>query len=412
MCKGLNTGADPFLMNFMYLTRKQQRMMDGEEGIAVRKSMELLVALGNVFGAEKLVPVESAHISGVSYKNLGEAGTEWLEEQAAMGAKCRIRATLNPAGMDMEKWQEMGVPEEFAIGQKRVLDAFTTMGVEPTCTCTPYLIGHVPRRGTQVAWAESNAVCFVNSVLGALTNRESGPTTLASAVTGVSALYGYRIKENRKPVKIVQIEADLSTRLDYSAVGYVTGKLMKSDVPYFKGLGSPDMESMKTMGAACATSGAITLWHGEGITPESEWASGYLEGIETVTITQADLEEARNKLVSDPDNPTYCIGCPHCSIKEMEETANLVKGKDLKGKLWVFTSRGVYDQAEKGGLVKIIEDAGGRVYRDTCMVVAPLHKMGWHGVGTNSFKGGHYSVAHGFDTKLTTVDKLVKEASE
>jgi len=163
-------------------------MMDGEEGIAVRKSLELLVALGSVFGAEKLVPVESAHISGVSYKNLGEAGTEWLEEQAAMGAKCRIRATLNPAGMDMEKWEEMGVPEEFAIGQKRVLDAFVSMGVEPTCTCTPYLIGHVPRRGTQVAWAESNAVCFVNSVLGARTNRESGPTTLASAVTGVAAL--------------------------------------------------------------------------------------------------------------------------------------------------------------------------------------------------------------------------------
>ena len=133
---------------------------------------------------------------------------------------------------------------------------------------------------------------------------------------------------------------------------------------------------------------------------------------ETVTITQADLDEARSRLVSDPDHPTYCIGCPHCSLKEMEETANLVKGKDLKGKLWVFTSRGVYEQADKAGLVKIIEDAGGRVYRDTCMVVAPLHEMGWHGVGTNSFKGGHYSVAHGFDTKLNTVDKLVKEAAE
>ena len=386
--------------------------MTGEEGDAVRKSMELLVALGNVFGAEKLVPVESAHISGVSYKNLGEAGTEWLEEQAAMGAKCRIRATLNPAGMDMGKWMEMNVPPEFAEGQKRVLKAFTDMGVEPTCTCTPYLIGHVPRRGTQVAWAESNAVCFVNSVLCARTNRESGPTTLASAVTGVAAYYGYRLTENRKPEKIIDVRADLASRLDYSALGYVTGKLVKSAVPYFKSMGNPDMESMKTLGAACATSGGVALWHGEGVTPEARWASQYLEGLETLTVDREDLEEAMEKLMSDPENLTYCIGCPHCSLKEIEETANLVRGKDLKGRLWVFTSRVVYERAEEAGLIKVIEDAGGRVYRDTCMVVAPLHEMGWHGVGTNSMKGGHYSVSHGFPTKIATVDKLIEEASK
>jgi len=395
----------------MYLTKKQRQMLEGEEGEAVRKAMELLVALGNVFGAEKLIPVESAHISGVSYKNLGEAGTEWLEEQAAMGARCRIKATLNPAGMDMEKWREMKVPPEFAEGQKRVIKAFMDMGVEATCTCTPYLIGHVPRRGTQVAWAESNAVCFVNSVLGARTNRESGPTTLASAVTGLAAYYGYRLTENRRPGKIIEVEAELRSRLDYSALGYVTGGLVRSSVPYLRGMGSPDMESMKTFGAACATSGGVALWHGEGITPEAAWASQYLEGLETITIDQGDIEEAKAKLTSSPSNPTICIGCPHCSLKELEEIANLVRGKNLGGKLWVFTSRVIYDQADKGGLIKIIEDAGGRVYRDTCMVVAPLREMGWCGVATNSMKGGHYSVAHGFPTRLAPVEKLVEEAS-
>lgn len=386
--------------------------MGGEEGEAVRKSMELLVALGNVFEAEKLVPVESAHISGVSYKNLGEAGTEWLEEQAMMGAKCRIKATLNPAGMDMEKWEEMKVPQEFAEGQKRVINAFSDMGIEPTCTCTPYLIGHVPRRGTQVAWAESNAVCFVNSVLGARTNRESGPTTLASAVTGVTAYYGYRLTENRKAEKIIDIQVELESRLDYSALGYVIGKLMRSSVPYFKNMANPDIESLKTLGAACATSGGITLWHAEDITPEAEWASQYLEGVETITVEKKDLENAKERLMSDPKNPTYCIGCPHCSLSEIEETANLVKGKELHGRLWVFTSRSVYQQAETAGLIKVIENAGGRVYRDTCMVVAPLHEMGWTGVGTNSMKGGHYSVAHGFPTRLATMDKLIEEASQ
>lgn len=395
----------------MYLTRLQEKMLNGEEGYSARKSMELLMALGEVFGAEKMVPVESAHISGVSYKNLGEAGTEWLEEQAANGAKCRIRATLNPAGMDMEKWEEMKVPQDFAEGQKRVLKAFSEMGVEPTCTCTPYLIGHVPRRGTQVAWAESNAICFVNSVIGARTNRESGPTTLASAVTGVAAYYGYRIKENRRPEKIIELDFDLESRLDYSALGYVTGKIVKSSVPYFKNIGHPDVESMKTLGAACATSGGVALWHGKGVTPEAEWASQYMEGLEAITISRRDLEEAKSKLVSDVENPTICIGCPHCSLKEIEETANLVKGKNLRGNLWVFTSRVVYEQANRAGLIKVIEDAGGRVYRDTCMVVAPLHEMGWHSVGTNSMKGGHYSVSHGFPTKINTIDRLIEEGS-
>jgi predicted aconitase len=395
----------------MYLTRLQERMINGDEGYSVRKAMELLVALGEVFGAEKMVPVESAHISGVSYKNLGDAGTEWLEEQAAMGAKCRIRATLNPAGMDIDKWEEMKIPKDFAEGQIRVLKAFTEMGVEPTCTCTPYLIGYAPRRGAQVSWAESNAICYVNSVLGARTNRESGPTTLASAVTGVAAYYGYRITENRRPEKIIEIDFELESRLDYSALGYVTGKIVKSTVPYFKNMGDPDIESMKTLGAACATSGGVALWHGEGVTPEAEWASQYLEGLEVFSIGRDDLEEAKSKLVSDVEKATICIGCPHCSLKEIEETANLVKGKDLGGNLWVFTSRVVYEQANQAGLIKIIEDAGGRVYRDTCMVVAPLHEMGWHSVGTNSMKGGHYSVSHGFPTKINTIDKLIEEGS-
>ncbi|MCW4051360.1 MAG: aconitase X catalytic domain-containing protein [Candidatus Bathyarchaeota archaeon] len=396
----------------MYLTREQERMMEGEKGVAVRKSMELLVALGEVFEAERLIPVESAHISGVSYKNLGDAGTEWLEEHASMGARCKVRATLNPAGMDMEKWREMNVTPEFAEGQRRVIDAFTSMGVEPTCTCTPYLIGHVPRRGTQVAWAESNAVCFSNSVIGSRTNRESGPTTLASAVTGLTALYGYRLDENRKPGKIVKIETDLETRMDYSAVGYITGKLLGRTVPYYKSMGKPDLESMKTLGAACATSGGIALWHGEGVTPEAEEAARHLDGLETVAIERKDIEEARESLVCDPDNPTYCIGCPHCSLREMAETAELVKGKDMDGRLWVFTSRGVYQKAVRAGHVKVIEAARGRVYRDTCMVVAPLHEMGWEGVATNSFKGCHYSVAHGFDTKLATLPDLVEGAAK
>jgi predicted aconitase len=385
-------------------------MLAGEYGTGVAKSLELLVALGEVFGAEKLVPVEGAHVSGVSYKNLGDAGLEWLEDQAKLGARAKVRATLNPAGMDMERWREMDVPEKFADGQLRVIHAFEALGIEPTCTCTPYLVGHVPRFGAQIAWAESSAICYSNSVIGARTNRESGPTTIASAITGLTPLYEYRLNENRRPGKLVEVEAKLSDPLDYSALGFVTGKLVGTTVPYFRGLGKPGLESLKTLGAALATSGGVALWHGEGVTPEAEKVKPHLREVEKVTVTEKDLKEARDKFTCELDDPVTCIGCPHCSIHEVGEVAGLCKDKEVEGKLWVFTSRGVHAEAEKKGYIRQIEDAGGKVYVDTCMVVAPLKEMGWKEVALNSFKGAQYSVNMGLKTRMGTAKELVKEA--
>ncbi len=386
-------------------------MLGGEEGTAVAKSMELLVTLGEVFGALRLVPVESAHISGVSYKNLGEAGLEFLEEQAELGSRARVRATLNPAGMDLDRWREMGIPEVFAEKQHRVVQAFERMGVEPTCTCTPYLAGHVPQLGDQIAWAESSAVAYSNSVLGARTNRESGPSTLASAVTGRAPLYGYRLEENRLPGKVVEVEAELKTRLDYSALGYLTGRLLGTTVPYFKGIKRPDLESLKALGAACATSGGIALYHVEGVTPETSAISPEdLRNLEKVCVSGADLAEAASRLSSDVVDPVVCLGCPHCSLKEVREVAGLLKGFELGGRLRVFTSRGVYLEAERLGYIGIIERAGGRVFRDTCMVVAPLREMGWSELATNSYKAAHYASSMGFPTRLGTVPELVEEA--
>ena len=382
-------------------------MLAGEESPAAAKLLELLVALGEVFDAERLVPVESAHISGVSYKNLGEAGLEWLEEQADLGARARIRATLNPAGMDMDRWREMGVPEEFAEGQRRVIETFERMGVEPTCTCTPYLIGHVPEFGSQIAWAESSAVCFSNSVLGARTNRESGPTTLASAVTGLAALYGYRLDENRRPGAVVDVEAELRTTMDYSALGYVTGKRLGTTVPYFRGLGRPSLESMKALGAACATSGGIALWHGEGVTPEAGEMKALIDGLERLSVGEADLKEEVARLTKPLKDPIIVLGCPHSSLGELAEIASLVEGRDMAGKLWVFTSRVVYGEAKEAGHIGVIEAAGGRVFRDTCMVVAPLKEMGWEEVATNSFKAGHYMAAMGLETRMGTIGELL-----
>jgi predicted aconitase len=384
-------------------------MLDGEEGEAIAKSMELLVTLGEVFGAERLTPIRSAHISGVSYKNLGDAGLEFLEEQERLGAHVRVRATLNPAGMDLNEWQNMGVPKYFAEKQTSVIKAFEKMGVEPTCTCTPYLVGNVPQPGSQIAWAESSAVAYSNSVLGARTNRESGPTSLASAITGLAALYGYRLEENRLPQKVVEVEAELTTRLDFSALGYLTGELLGTDVPYFKGIRRPDLESLKTLGAACATSGGIALYHIEDVTHEARSIPNEdLRQLEKISVDGNDLADIVERLSTKTEEPIICLGCPHCSLKELKEAAELLKGKKLSRPFWIFTSRGVYGPAKRLGYLDAIERAGGSVFQDTCMVVAPLKEMGWRGVYTNSCKCAHYTSNMGLSTCLLTADDLMR----
>ncbi|MBS7638770.1 aconitase X catalytic domain-containing protein [Candidatus Bathyarchaeota archaeon] len=396
----------------MYLDRLEEDMLRGEMGPAVARAMELLVALGEVFEAERLVPIEGAHISGVSYKNLDEAGLEFLEDLAELGAKTRVRATLNPAGMDLDLWREMGIPHGFAERQLRVIQAFQRMGVEATCTCTPYLIGNIPRRGSQIAWAESSAVAFSNSVLGARTNRESGPSALASSITGRTPLYGYRIEENRRPGAVVEVEAELKGHLDYSALGYHIGRILGSSVPYIRGIPRADADSLKSLAAASATSGGIALFHVEGVTPEADrFGEEDLKGLERITVEDGDLEEAVSSLSRGVEDPVLCLGCPHCSLEEIWEAARLLRGRRLRGRLWIFTSRGVYREAERRGYIHTILEAGGRVFRDTCMVVAPLKEMGWREIVTDSCKAAHYASSMGLKTRLEPLKGMVEEAS-
>ena len=194
------------------VNKQEQAMLDGKEGYAVRKSMEILVALGEIFGAKSLIDVGSVQVAGVSYHNLGDAGLEFLNSLAADG-KVKVLTTLNPAGMDLENWQQLGISPEFAEKQNLVIDAFKRMGILISCTCTPYLIGNLPLYGEHIAWSESSAVTFANSVLGARTNREGGPSALAAAFVGKTPCYGLHLDENRVPDIHVQVNAELNQAL-------------------------------------------------------------------------------------------------------------------------------------------------------------------------------------------------------
>ena len=181
------------------LSPEERAMLAGDQGAGVRKAMEIIVALGRIYGAERLGPVHSVQVAGVSYHNLGEAGLDFLREWADQGARARVVTTLNPAGMDLRAWRELGFSESFASRQLAVIEAYRRLGARVTCTCTPYLVGNLPQLGDHVAWAESSAVSYANSVLGARTNREGGPSALAAAITGRTALYGLHLDENRRP---------------------------------------------------------------------------------------------------------------------------------------------------------------------------------------------------------------------
>src|SRR5208337_1006913 len=234
----------------MYLTVAEERTLSGENGEVMERMFRLLVSLGEIYGADKMIPVGSAQVSGVSYKSIGMPGVEFLEDYAEKGAKAKIVTFLNPAGMDIEDWKELGIPPNFAEKQLRIMNAFKTMGIVVSATCTPYLAGNLPRFREHIAWSESSAIAFSNSVIGARTNREGGPSALAAALCGVTPNYGLHLDENRKPQLVVNVDATLEDNADFGALGYVVGKQAKNRIPFFKGIKEADTDHLKALGAA------------------------------------------------------------------------------------------------------------------------------------------------------------------
>ncbi len=392
----------------MKLTKQEQAMLNGEEGYAVRKSMEILVALGDIYGAESLIKVGSVQVAGVSYHNLGDAGLEFLNELAKDG-KVRVLTTLNPAGMDLENWKALGISEDFAAKQNLVIDAFTRMGILISCTCTPYLIGNLPRYGEHIAWSESSAVTFANSVLGAKTNREGGPSALAAAFVGKTPCYGLHLDENRVPDVHVQVDAELAKLSDWGALGYAIGKKAENKISYITGIKEADLDELKSFCASVVTYGAKPLFYMKGITPASENVQAPKD---TVTIEQSDIKGAYDNINDQVNDIDFvCVGCPHCSIKEIAQIANLIKGKTVaeNTELWVATSRTAKQLADKHGYTQAIEAAGGKFACDTCMAVAPL-KGRFKALATTSAKGCFYSRQNLMKTKMGSMEECIEAA--
>jgi hypothetical protein len=372
----------------MHLTNAEERLLSGESGEVLERMFRLLVSLGDIYGADKMIPVGSAQVAGVSYKSIGDPGVEFLEDYANKGAVAKIVTFLNPAGMDIEDWQELNVPPAFAEKQLRIMNAFKKMGIVVSATCTPYLAGNLPRFGEHIAWSESSAISFSNSVIGARTNREGGPSALAAALCGVTPNYGLHLTENRKPGVVVNVNARLEDSADFGALGYVVGKKVENKIPYFQGVSYADTDQLKALGAAMAASGAVALYHIENLTPEAHLMK--TEGLEKVTVTERDLQDTFSKLSTGDEPDIVIIGCPHSSLKEIMTISRKLDGRKLKKPLWICTSRVVKEAANRMGLTQTIEKAGGRIVADTCMVVSPIEDMGYKTTGVNSGKAANY----------------------
>jgi predicted aconitase len=391
----------------MYLTREEEFILNGEKGEVYEKVFRLLVRLGDIYGADKMIPVGSVQVAGVSYKSIGDPGRDFLEDFAEKGAKVKVLTFLNPAGMDMENWKELGFPKDFAENQIRIMNAFKKMGIVVTATCTPYLAGNLPRFGEHIAWSESSAVSFSNSVIGARTNREGGPSALAAALCGVTPNYGLHLDENRKPNIVINVGAELKCNSDFGALGYHVGKLIKNKIPYFKGIKDANTDNLKALGAAMAASGAVALYHAENLTPEAKIME--TKGLENVDVTSKEIKETYEKLNTGKDADIVILGCPHASLREIATVAEKLRGKKLSKPLWICTSKAMKETATIMGYTDIIEKAGGKIVCDTCMVVSPIEKMGYKTTGVNSGKAANY--LPGFCKQkvvFNNIDELIK----
>jgi predicted aconitase len=387
----------------MKLTREEQEMLDGRQGDAVQKAMELLVAVGDSYNAERMVFIGSAHLVSANPIGAGKGGTRFIRDLAEKGAKFKVPTTTNPASLELWKWKDMNYSEELYQRQETVSDHIAKMGGILCNTCTPYLIGHIPRMGEHVAWGESSAVLFLNAVLGARTNREGGPSAIAAAITGRTPAYGYHLDENRYgQIKIVNT-VDLKGDSDYATLGYFVGKVAVDRVPVITGISpSVSQDNLKCLGTPFAVTGSVSHYHVVGVTPEAhteEEATGNrkISASNTFEFGEREFKETEVSLsaIGPEEANLVILGCPHASITQLKAYAGVLSGRKVKSgiEMWVQTMHSVKAYAEDIGLAQVIESTGAKLVCNICPAAIPrdfFKKRGYSGAATDSAKMIYY----------------------
>jgi len=375
----------------LHLDSAEEKMLRGELGEAKQFAMEIVSKVGDAVGADGLVPIKSAHVLA-HYSSLHDAGVEVLERFANSGGRFAVPTSVDPASIDLQNWKTFGIPEDYARQQFRLCDAYAKMGGMRCWTCVQYQVCNFPKEGDVLAWAESSAVVFANSVFGSRSNKITAGMDVACAILGLTPRFGMLLDENRQAGVTFRLTLRSLSDLDYRSIGFFVGRNAGARVPSLAGLPtSVTSDQIKHLGAGAAAAGPVTMIHLPGITPGSKTmaeASGG-EKVEEIEITRSSLSDVESDLNQTSELPDLvAFGVPHLSINELGELARLIEGRELrKGvKLYAYTSSQAYDMAERTGISAAIERAGGRVSQSTDAEISPLKALGFDTVLTNSAK--------------------------
>ncbi len=395
----------------MKLTKQQEEMLGGKYSEGTATALKIQIAVGESFGAERLVPITRAHVALSNQ----DADLWFAEKLLKAGAKCKIPPTVNP-GFCLSYFQKVTtISEEDASLMQRTHEAYKALGAVLTYSCTPYLGGNIPRFGEIVAFSESSATPYVNSVWGARSNRESAQSALCAAITGLVPEYGLLTDENRQGDILVEVQAEMKSDFEYQLLGYM-GKKIGNGVPVFTGLPKyVTPEAHMNLGAQLNTSGAYGLYHIVGVTPEAqtlEAAFGGKEPKRRVTITDEDLQGILQEISEEGARKIdfAMFGCPHFTISQVQEIAKILAGKKLKSEMWILTSSYTKELAERMGLLEVINNAGGHIVEDTCPDQPCWHHLkGKLGV-TESPKCAYYPKRRGLSFVIRDLRTCVEAA--
>ena len=383
------------------LSEYDQSLLDGEHGPAARMAMSILVRMLPAFGADRFLDITAAHIDSSLFQ--GDATLEYAERLADLGAKVKVPSTLNVAGVDIHGWRDWAVPPDWAEKSHRQMKAYQQMGCIQTWTCAPYQTEYRPSFGQQIAWGESNAIVFANSVIGARTERYPDLLDICAAITGRAPAAGLHLTENRAGQLLFRL-VDVPERVQaddafYPVLGHFVGKRAQEGVPVIEGFSvEPTEDQHKAMGAAMASSGAVALYHLVGITPEAPTLEDAFQRNPippATTVSKRELETAWKELTtSDSDRlDMVVLGSPHFSLDEFARLAPLLESKSCHPNVQflVTSSRGMKMLAERAGYVEALERFGGTVTVDTCILTSPMLSEGTESIMTNSAKYAYYA---------------------
>ncbi len=385
----------------MQLSEADRAALAGERGPAAAMAMRILVRMLPAFRTDSLLDIEAAHVDSSLYQ--GQATLEYAERLAGLGARVVVPTTLNVSGVDVHGWQAWSVPADWAEPARRQMKAYTAMGCRPTWTCAPYQEAARPSFGQQVAWGESSAVVFANSVLGARTERYPDLLDICAAITGRAPAAGLHLKENRAGRILIRlVDVPVAVQEDdgfFGVLGHLVGKEARDAVPVLAGLDvRPDEDALKALGAAMASSGAVALFHLVGVTPEAPTMEAAFQGQapeRTVEVTLDRLRDARRELTTAEGEALdmVILGSPHFSITEFGRLAPLLKGRHrhVDVQFLVTSSRAMRQLAMRKGHLAHLEAFGGAVTVDTCILTTPMLPRRVRTIMTNSAKYAYYA---------------------